>query len=90
MVFIPLYIFLIPYLLFALVFAVFIMVNIGHLVRTGSVTMVSFMATAIMMTLAVLIFYFTFSLLSGAYFGEPVVIWNGDWLKNIFTTTPTF
>lgn len=76
---IPLYIFLFIYFFFLLTFVAFFLVNISHLARTGTFTMASFLVTFGFIALSVIILWFTWTLLNGTDWQQPLTIWNGEW-----------
>jgi hypothetical protein len=83
MVTIPLYSFLIIYFVFLIIFAVFSIVNISHLIDTGTLTFVSFLMTLVVAAMTVLTLYATWYFLRGVNWQEPITIWNSEWFGNL-------
>lgn len=81
---IPLYTFLGLYLLLLAVFTLFFIINIAHLVQTGSLTFVSFVVTFLFMASVVLLIYATMNLLSGTEWQQGVTIFSKDWFVGLF------
>jgi len=82
---VPLYIFLFVYFFFLLIFAAFSLINILHITQTGSMTLVSFIITFITMALTVGVFYATWWLLKDVDWQTQAVLWNAEWIKNLFS-----
>lgn len=85
---IPLYTFLGLYLLLLAVFTLFFIINIAHLVQTGSLTFVSFIVTFLFMASIVLLIYATMNLLAGTDWVQDAVIFNKEWFVRLFITKP--
>lgn len=84
MITIPLYTFLGLYALFLLGIAVFFFINVAHLAHTGTLTLVSFIATLAFLIFSTLILWETYTLLQAVNWQTPIVVWNGAWLGNAF------
>lgn len=65
---------LIPYGIFVLIIGFLAIVNIGHLLRTGTATMMSFGATALFFFYCLFIISTTFNLLAGFDWGQQFAI----------------
>lgn len=79
MVNIPLYIFLFIYFFFLLTFVAFFLVNIGHLVRTGTFTLASFLVTFGFLAFTAIVSWFTWILLAGTDWQQPLTVWDSGW-----------
>jgi len=77
---IPLYVFFFIYLAFLIFYFSFALIDIGHLVRTGALTGVSFVFAFIFIALTILILGLTWGFLAGTAWQQPVIIWNNAWL----------
>ncbi len=84
MITIPLYILLIVFGIFLLTAAIFAIVNVGHLIKTGTFTGASIVATFLFAAYSLIIFSLTLSQLAGIDWTQPVTIWNNDWIA-LFT-----
>lgn len=84
MVSLPIYIFLFIYFFFLLIFLLFILIDIAHLVNTGTLTFTSFIATFFILSLSVIILWVTWNLLQGTDWQQTITIWNGSWIGNLF------
>ncbi|KKP59561.1 MAG: hypothetical protein UR53_C0001G0061 [Candidatus Magasanikbacteria bacterium GW2011_GWC2_34_16] len=73
---IPLYIFLFIYFAFLIIFVFFSVVNIIHIIRTGSLTFASFIITTIIGAMTIFTLFFTWALLTGTNWQTPVNILN--------------
>lgn len=81
MISVPIYIFLFIYFAFLAVFVFYSLVNIYHLVSTGALTMVSFVATFFVSALSVIVLFFTWQFLQNADWQQPITIWNNEWIS---------
>jgi len=86
----PLSIFLLIYALLLAGLVFFALLNIVHLVRTGSLTMASFIATLAVMILLAFTLYGTWFLLQDTNWTQPLNIFNSDWLGGLFRLPTTF
>jgi hypothetical protein len=86
MITIPLYSLLIIFGIFFLIFAVFIIANVMHIVLTGSATAVSFIITLLILLMTFAALYGTWYFLQNANWSEQLTIWNSGWLASIFRT----
>lgn len=84
MVSIPLYIFLFIYLLFLAVFAIFMFINLYHLVASGSLTLTSFFVTFFLLAFAFLVLYSTWQLIQSVDWRTPVAIFSRSWFGGGF------
>lgn len=82
---IPLFIFLILYGLFLVVFAIFSLINITHIINTGSSSWASLLITFLIIALTILIFFGTWYFLRHTDWSYTVTIFNYEWFKNLFT-----
>ncbi|HLD60646.1 MAG TPA: hypothetical protein VJA27_00735 [Patescibacteria group bacterium] len=89
MITIPLYFILFIYGFFLLGFSVFFFINLGHLVRTGTFTFVSFFVSCAFIVFILLVLWTTWYLLQGVNWQEPITLWNGNWLGS-FDSIPQF
>jgi len=78
---VPLYIFLFIYLLFLCVFTILSLINLYHIVSTGTFTFVSFIMTFFTFVATVLTLYFTWHLLSGIDWQQPLTLFDGSWFQ---------
>lgn len=87
---IPLYSFLFIYWLFVATFVIFMLVNLYHIVVTASFTLPSFLFTFFIFASTALILYFTYVVFaqSGIDWQTPVILFNSDWISDIFTRDP--
>lgn len=74
MILIPLYALLIVYAVFLLACAGFFVVNVGNVVRSGTFTFASFLATFLFMAGVAVVVWFTWYTLQGV-----------DWTQSIFS-----
>lgn len=81
---IPLYIFFGLYLLLFAVFVLFFIINIAHLVQTGSLTFVSFLVTFIFCASIALLLYATVNLLAETDWQQEIIIFNQEWFVHLF------
>ncbi len=81
---IPLYTFLGLYLLLLGVFTLFFIINIAHLVQTGSLTFVSFVVTFLFLASVIIMIYATMNLLTGTDWQQEVTIFNKEWFVGLF------
>ncbi|OGH71360.1 MAG: hypothetical protein A2921_02185 [Candidatus Magasanikbacteria bacterium RIFCSPLOWO2_01_FULL_43_20b] len=81
---VPLYFFLFAYLIFLAIFAVFSILNFYHVLETVSFTLTSFITSFFIFSLTVLTLYFTQQLLIEIDWQTPVVLFNSNWVSNIF------
>jgi phosphatidylglycerophosphate synthase len=84
MIIIPLYVLLIVFGVFLLTALIFALVNVGHLIKTGTLTAASFTATFLFGAYTVIVIGLTLSQLAGIDWTQPVTIWNNDWIS-LFT-----
>ncbi|MBT3817216.1 MAG: hypothetical protein HOG08_02615 [Candidatus Magasanikbacteria bacterium] len=83
---IPLYFFLLLYLLFLTVVTVFLLINLYHIITSGSITIVSFLITFLVFAGLFFTFYATWQLT--AYdqvdWGGTVILFNAEWFTHLF------
>lgn len=87
MVTVPFYSLLFIYGFFLLGFSVFFLINLGHLVRTGTFTFASFFVTFTYIIFVAVALWTTWSLLQGVNWQEPITLWDKNWLGD-FTSIP--
>lgn len=85
MVAVPFYYILFVFGFFLLTFITFALVNIAHLVRTGTFTVASFLVTFLFLSGTAIIVWFTVYLLQNVGWTQTVPVWNGDWIKNFLS-----
>ncbi len=81
MIIISFYVILFLYAFFLLAFLIFTMINIGHLVSTGTFTTTSFAATFLFITYSVIILGLTWFQVAEIDWQQQVTIWNPTWLS---------
>jgi len=81
---IPLYIVLFVYFLFLAFFATFCVINFYHIVASGTFTFPSFVITLFSFASTIITIYFTWYLLVGVNWQQPILIFNSSWIPNIF------
>ncbi len=86
MISIPLYIFLFIYFFFLITFAAFFLINMSHLVRTGTLTLASLSATLAFLVFSAFILVATFYFLHGFDWQQPVILWNNQWFGSVFSS----
>lgn len=85
---IPLYFFLIPYLLFVGIIFIFLLINFGHLKNTGTLTPGSSLVTMIVFFLIGTVLLFTFIALREVTWTQPISIWNSSWTPSFNPSAP--
>lgn len=85
MVAIPLFIFLLLYLLIVLVFLGIFFIHIYHLVATSSVNLLSTAITVFVGGLMAIIIGFTFILLADVDWSMSMPLLNPDWFPGVFS-----
>lgn len=80
MLIIPLYFFLIIFLIAFLIIAVFYIISVSHIFTTANLTLASFLITFIVFTLAVATLFGTWFLLQGTDWQQSVKIFDSAWL----------
>lgn len=86
MITIPLYTFLFAFLFFLLFFLGFFLVNVGHLFRTGTFTLVSFISTFFFLALSALVLWGLWYTLQGIDWQMPVTLWSSGWNSGVNTS----
>ncbi|MBT4153171.1 MAG: hypothetical protein HOE53_00815 [Candidatus Magasanikbacteria bacterium] len=83
---IPLYLFLFLYWIFVAVFVTFMLINLYHIIASGSFTFPSFFMTFFVFASVTLIMYFTWTAITsaGINFRQPVTLFNIDWISGVF------
>lgn len=84
MISIPLYIFLFIYFAFLAIVAVFLFVDLLHIFKTGTLSIISFIATILALGIFTAILFATWYFLQNVDWQQTLIIWNSDWLKSIF------
>lgn len=85
MISLPLYVFLLLYLLVVAIFVIIYCVHIYHLVATASVSLVSTTAAVLIGGMMALIIIFTFLLLAGTSWSAGIPLLNLDWFPGMFS-----
>ncbi len=80
----PLYILLIAYAIFLIIFFIFFITNLLHIIFTGTTTFSSFIATFIVMTLTALTIYGTWYYLQNTDWAQPVTLFDASWITSLF------
>lgn len=80
----PLYTLLGLYLLLFAVFVLFFIINIAHLVQTGSLTFVSFLVTFIFCASVALLLFATINLLTDTDWQQQIIIFDKEWFVRLF------
>ena len=80
----PLYILFFLYLIFLAIFAGFSIVNIYHVVATGTFTLPSFLITFFISALTVVTLYFTWYLLQDINWQQPMTLFDSAWIAGVF------
>lgn len=83
---VPLYTFLFVYGFFLLAFSALSLVNVGHLIKTGTFTFGSFFVTLLFVFFTAGVLFITLNALSQFSWTEPVAIWNAGWIQNPFSS----
>ncbi len=81
---IPLYILLIIYAIFLIVFFTFFVINLFHIIFTGTNTFTSFIATVLVISLSVLTLYTTWYYLQNTDWTQSVTIFDASWATSLF------
>ena len=84
MVAIPIYIFLFAYFFFLFIFLIFMLINVAHLVNTGTLTFSSFVVTFVILFLTTIILWATWNLLQGTDWQQTITVWNNSWIGGLF------
>jgi hypothetical protein len=84
MITIPLYVLLIIFGVFLLTALIFALINVGHLIKTGTLTGASIIATFLFGAYSLVVISLTLSQLVSTDWAQPVTIWNNDWIA-LFT-----
>lgn len=79
----PLYTLLGLYLLLLAIFTLFFIINIAHLVQTGSLTFVSFVVTFLFLASVIIMIYATMNLLAGTDWQQGFVIFDKEWFVQL-------
>lgn len=82
---IPLFIFLLLYLVFLAILAIFFLINFSHLVHTGGATIMGALFTLLILTLAVSALFATAYFTQGTDWRYALTLDIVGWLKNLFT-----
>lgn len=85
MISIPFFALLFIYGFFLFGFIVFSLVNISHLVSTGTLTAPSIFVTTLYIAFSVAILFFTWANLSGTDWLQPLLVWSTAWLTPVYT-----
>lgn len=74
MISIPLYIFLIIYFVFLFVFTIFFLINLLHIVLTGTTTFAGFVVTLLVICLSLFVIFETWNILQNMDWSQPIII----------------
>lgn len=87
---IPLYVFLFLYIIFVAVFFGFLLVNVYHIVMSGSFTLPSFFMTFFIFATSVLVLYFTIEIINSAAINwrELFPLFKIEWISGTFGNDP--
>lgn len=81
---IPLYSLLIAYAIFLLIFFTFFIINLLHIILTGTTTFNSFLATFIIIALTVLTIFGTWYFLQNTDWQQPLTVFDTGWISSLF------
>lgn len=90
MITISLYVILFLYLFFLLAFAIFTLVNIGHLVSTGTFTTTSFAMTFLFVAFSITVLVLTAIQITQFDWQQQVTIWDPAWLSGTSSINQPF
>lgn len=82
MVSIPLYVFLFIFFGILAILGIFLIINLIHLIQTGSLSFVSFLVTFFILVFIVAILYAAWFLLQNTNWQTLVTIWNNEWITS--------
>ncbi|MBU0661244.1 hypothetical protein KKG22_03625 [Patescibacteria group bacterium] len=85
MIDIPLYMFLFLYFLFLAVISVFLLINLYHIIVSGSMTLTSFFLTFLIFGGLGFTLYMTLQLTAQVHWGNTLTVFDPAWISNIFT-----
>ena len=81
---VPLYFTLFLLLFFLLAWTVLMIINLNHLLRTGTFNFTSFLITVILIIFSAAVLLSTFLLLKDTNWQEPITLWNSAWMVAAF------
>ncbi len=81
---IPLYILLIAYAVFLGIFFIFFIINLLHIVLTGTTTFTSFIATLLVVGLTIFTLFATWYYLQNTDWTQTVTLFNTGWITSLF------
>lgn len=81
MVSFPLYTILFLFFLFLAIFVALILVNIYHILEAGTFSTTTFLVTFIIISVSLLIVYFTWDLVSEINWQQQVILFNSEWIQ---------
>ncbi|MFA5128242.1 MAG: hypothetical protein WC457_04590 [Patescibacteria group bacterium] len=87
---IPLYSFLIIYAILFLFFVFFFLVNVGHIVATGSITFGSFIMTMFILLASLAVLWFTWYILQNMDWTQGLTIFNKEWFGGIVSNNQIY
>lgn len=79
----PLYLFLFLYLLIVAIFVSLYLINLYHILSTGSITIISVCMSFFVALSMGTILFFTFAAISDVAWQQQINIFNASWLSNI-------
>ena len=81
----------IPFIFFSLstlpfwaIVAVFLFVDLLHIFQTGTLSVISFIATILALGIFTAILFATWYFLQNVDWQQTLTIWNSDWLRSVF------
>ncbi len=81
---VPLSLFFYLYLAFLAVFVIFFLINLAHLIGTGTITIISAGITIAVVIFCAFILSFTWNFLQTVDWQTPVVLWDTTWISHLF------
>lgn len=85
MITIPLYFMLVIYGFFLLGFFIFSIININHLVNTGTLTTVSSAVVSVYILFSLTILVATWAAVTNTNWQQPFIVWDIAWLYPVYT-----
>ena len=81
---IPLYILLFIYLAVNIIFALFIVINVGHILATGSYTITALLFSVFIFAAILIIWATTIALLHGVNWSTTIKIFDSGWFTGAY------
>lgn len=82
MITISFFVALVVYFIFLTIWLIFGLVNVAHLVSTGTFTTTSFVFTLLFLVYAVIVLGFTWHFLGGIDWQQPLTVWDSTWFSS--------